>query len=142
MISDSLLEKLLNALPGQIEKAAHLTLLEAGNLGQEAARNTNRFKNNGPLRAATNFHETGEYTGFVLADKSYAIFLEDGNNAGGAFIYPVHAKALHFKIDGKDIFAKKVRSHGPLPFMKDAQEKVENNIEEIFNKNFDKIFGG
>jgi len=135
------LEKLLEQLPAQIEATAHQTLLDAGKLGEEAARNTKLFKNHGALRAATNFHTTGQLSGFVLADKPYAGYLEDGNPYKGFKIVPKQAKVLHFKIDGKDIFVKSSTAHGPLPFMQQAQDKVEGEIENIFNHNFDKYVG-
>lgn len=136
MISN--LDNLIISLQTNIEIAAHNTLLEAGQLGQEAARTTKLFKNNGPLRDATNFHPIDKFSGFVLADKSYAHWLEDGNDPGGGFIYPTKSKFLHFFVNGEEIFAKKVRAHGPLPFMSDAETKVETNIESIWEKNFDK----
>lgn len=122
----------------QIEAASIQTLLDAGKLGEKAARETKLFKNNGPLRDATNFHITSKTSGFVLADKSYAQFLEFGNNQGGPYIYPRKAKALHFFINGEEVFVKKVRSHGPLPFMDNAGKIVEAAIEEIWNKNIEK----
>lgn len=135
------LEKFLEQLPAQIEATAHQTLLDAGKLGEETARNTKLFKNNGPLRAATNFHPTGALSGFILADKPYADYLESGNPYKGFQITPKQAKVLHFKIDGRDIFVKSSTAHGPLPFMQDAQDKVEREIENIFNHNFDKYVG-
>lgn len=136
------LEKFLGNLPAQIEMAAHQTLLDAGKLGEESARNTKLFKNTGPLRAATNFHPTSKLTGFVLADKSYAGYLEEGNPSQGFKIVPKQAKVLHFKIDGHDVFVKSSTAHGPLPFMQQAQDKVEGEIEKIFNHNFDKYVKG
>lgn len=135
------LEKYLAELPAQIEATAHQTLLDAGKLGEEAARNTKLFKNRA-LKAATNFHATGRLSGFVLADKPYAGYLEDGNPYKGFKITPKQpGGVLHFKIDGKDIFVKSSTAHGPLPFMQQAQDKVEGEIENIFNRNFDKFVG-
>ncbi len=134
-----LLHQELAVLSNLIVNAAHQTLLDAGKLGEDTARNTTLFKNNGALRDATNFHPVSQFSGFVLADKSYAQYLEYGNPYAGFIIEPKVAKVLHFWIDGKEIFAKKVKAHGPLKFMEAAEKKVEEQIEHIWNNNFDRF---
>ena len=122
-----------------LEKVVHATLHEAGIFGRDKARNTTLFKNNGPLRAATNFFETSKNSGFVIADKSYAVFLEEGNPYAGFQILPKNAKMLHFFINGEEVFAKASTAHGPLPFMQEAQDATEMEIEKIFDRNFERI---
>ena len=119
------------------EVACELTLLEAGAKGVDVARNTDLFKNIGALRDATNFHQIDSRSGFVLADKKYAQYLEDGNPFDGFIIKPVRAKALHFRIDGEDIFVKSAKAHGPLPFMQNAQDAVEEALPKIFEDNLE-----
>lgn len=135
------LEDFAAILSSQVEQVAYKTLEDAGKLGEQAARDTRLFKNQGSLRAATNFHKTSDTTGFILADKSYAAFLEEGNPSQGFKILPKNAKVLHFVIDGKDVFTKSSTAHGPLPFMQEAQNTVEKEITNIFNNNFDQIVG-
>ena len=116
------------------QEAAEKTLAEAGALGVQLARNTNKFRI-GKLHDAIGFYPIDKYSGFVIADKPYAYWLEYGNDQGGPYIYPKTAKALHFFVDGQEVFAKKVRSHGPYWFMRDSQEEVIDAIPEMFLKN-------
>jgi Bacteriophage HK97-gp10, putative tail-component len=121
----------------QFERAAELTLKEAGELGVETAQDTNKFKI-GKLKDAIQFHPIDKLSGFVLADKPYAHWLEDGNDENGPFIVATNAKCLHFYVDGDEVFAKKVKSHGPYHFMQDSQDKVVEELPAIFEKNFNK----
>jgi len=56
----------------------------------------------------------------------YAPFIEAGTKPH--VIVPVNAKALHFFIDGKEIFAKRVQHPGfaPVPYLRPALEIVMN----------------
>lgn len=134
--------RLVEEVTNEVERALHQTLLDAGQLGQETARDTNLFKNTGPLRDATNFKTIDQFSGFVLADKPYAQYLEYGNPYEGFVIKPVNAKALHFFSNGEEFFVKSSTAHGPLPFMENAQHKVEEDIEKLWEHNFDKFVKG
>lgn len=70
----------------------------------------------------------------VLANKFYASWFEFGNGPEGTRIYPVSAKALHFWIDGKEIFAKSVAASKPHPFMSKAVEFIHENGTPIMSK--------
>lgn len=135
------LDQALLALQPLIEKAAHQTAMEAGELGAKAARDTKLFHNDGPLRDATNWHPIDQYSGFILADKEYATYLEDGNPSEGFIIKPIRAKTLHFWLNGEERFVKSVKAHGPLPFMQQSQDKVESEIEQIWESNWHKVVG-
>lgn len=127
----------LTVLWQEVFNALSASVKDAGEFGAKAARETTKFKNNGPLRDATNFHSLDDYSGFVLADKPYAQYLEEGNPAEGAII---HGKPiLHFQINGEDVFVRSVKAHGGYHFMADAEAKTEAEIERIFDKRLNGI---
>lgn len=116
----------------EIEAAAEATVQDAGEWAVKEALSTDKFKVSDTFKRATQFHRLDRFSGYVLADKPYAEYLEFGNDAKGPYIYPVRAKALHFMVGGKDVFVKKVRSHKAYNFMSDAGDKLEDRIQEIF----------
>lgn len=128
--------KHLHNIEKELTSTISKTLDTLATIAQTNAQSSKFFKGSGPngLRANIKILKNGEMSRTVLADKNYAGYVEFGNNPGGdGFIRPVNAKYLHFWINGKEIFAKKVRSHGPLPFMKTAQIITEQFIPDIFN---------
>jgi hypothetical protein len=114
---------------------------EIAEIAQQKAKSTTLFGGSatGGLRGSINIHKNGSFSRMVLAEKDYAGYVEYGNNQKGPYIYPIKAKALHFWINGREIFAKKVRSHGPLPFMNDAKEYTIKKIPGILAKHLGKI---
>jgi hypothetical protein len=132
------LEEALKASQEEMEQAAEMTLQNAGDFARKAAVETNLFHVGNNFNQQTKFQSINRYNGFVRTDLDYAQYLEFGNNEKGAYIYPVNGKAFHFIIGGKDIFCKKARTHGPLPYMSDAGDKLEENIENIFTINLNK----
>jgi hypothetical protein len=130
---------LAHQLPQAIEKG----LEKVGEIAYESVVKTEQFKNygNNGLRTATKIIPDGSYAIEVLSDKPYAYWVEEGNNQKGPFIYPVRAQFLHFFIDGDEIFAKKVRSHGPLPYFTDARNEAENSIQDIMEHEIKKLIG-
>ena len=124
------LQHLINSLPGVADRILDKT----AELAQKRAKATTLFKDNtGGLRKAIGIQKNGKMARTVIADKFYAFYVEEGNNQKGPYIYPKRAKALHFFINGQEIFAKRVRSHGPLPFLRvsrDFTEKLANAIAE------------
>lgn len=132
-ISDAIKKKI-----AEIESAAEQTLQDAGKFAREEALATDLFKVSESFKDHTQFTTLDKFNGFVRADRPWAQYLEFGNNQKGPFITPVNAKVLHFQIGGRDIFTKKVRTHGPLPFMENAGKKLEDNIEGIFIDNLNK----
>ncbi len=122
----------------KIDSGLHSAILELGELGVKHAQETKLFHNNGPLRSATKFHLINQFHGFVLADKPYAYWLEKGNNQQGPFIYPKFAKCLHFFANGQEVFTKKVKSHGPLPFMEQARDQLQREADAIIKAHMKK----
>lgn len=135
------LEKVVSDIIKGIEKAAEETVPVAAQFAKTAALNTTKFKVSDTFRSATNFHPLSKLSGFVSTDKDYAYWLEEGNNQKGDYIYPRTAKALHWKSGGNDVFAKRVKAHGPLTYMGDAADKLDDEIEHIFLNELTKIIG-
>ena len=114
---------------------------EIADVAKNNARATTLFKGSpdGGLRAAIRIIANGSLSRTVLADKDYAGYVEYGNNQRGPYIYPVKAKALHFFVNGTEVFAKRVRSHGPLPFFEQAEKFTINKIPGIIKKHLKEI---
>ena len=127
---DSAIDKLIL----QIEEAAKNTLKDIADIAITSAQQTTLFNNR--LKESTHFVSSGAFSGEVVDDRSYAFYLEEGNNQQGPYIYPTRAKCLHFKINGQDIFAKRVRSHGPLPFVGNGRDQAASMVEQIASWHF------
>jgi len=73
----------------------------------------------------------------ITADSPHAVFVEYGVKIPA--IKAEKAKALHFKIDGKDVFAKSAKAHSipPKPFLnpafEDNRQDILDNISNILN---------
>ena len=74
----------------------------------------------------------------VIANADYSAALEYGTKPH--VIEPKTAKALHFKSDGEDVFAKRVKHPGtkPLAIMRNAALKVQKQVGGMFYDNFRK----
>ena len=74
----------------------------------------------------------GAYT--VTANAEYSACIEYGTQAHE--IKPVTAKALHFQINGEDVFAKKVMhpQTQPNPVMRTAARTVQTQIPQLFKE--------
>lgn len=70
----------------------------------------------------------------VIASANYSADIEYGT--GAHIIEPVSAKALHFKKDGKEVFAKLVHHPGtkPNPVMRNAAAQVQKEIPQIWQE--------
>lgn len=75
----------------------------------------------------------------VIADTSYAGYVEFGNGPPGGKIYPKRAKALRFVIDGKVLFRKWVRTSKPRPFMGNARTLMVSFIPDLFNSSIGRM---
>jgi hypothetical protein len=131
------IEDAVKASVTEIEEAAEKTLQDAGKFARDAALSTDLFHVGGNFRDKTQFHTLDRFNGFLLTDNDYAQFLEYGNNQK-PFITPTNKKCLHFVVGGKDIFTKKVRTHGPLPYMSEAGDQLEEVIDKMFEENLNK----
>lgn len=134
----------LNKLIERIEPAVNIGLDAAAEKISAEAKKTTAFKGDSPngLRKAIKVIRNGSLERTVLADKDYAYYVEFGNNQKGPYIYPVRAKALHFFINGQEFFCKRVRSHGPLPFMRPAYENIKPDIIPTINEVLTRVIKG
>lgn len=132
------LSHIINNISNTVQDVLDLTAIVA----QQHAKRTKLFKGDSPtgLRNNIKIIKNGSMSRTVLADKDYAFYVECGNNQKGPYIYPVRAKALRFYINGSIVFAKRVRSHGELPFMRQALEYTITKIPQIVAKEFGKLF--
>jgi hypothetical protein len=79
----------------------------------------------------------------IVADTDYAWGIEKGNPPH--VIVPVNALALHFEIEGEDVFAMSVDHPGnpPMPFMepayKEHEEDLKANIMLALKLEFEKL---
>jgi hypothetical protein len=123
----------MQAFIKQLEEAAVATVKDLAEKAVNTARSTTAFHNT--LKEKTHFTQNG-LSAIVMDDRSYAFYLEEGNNQNGPRIYPRTAKALHFFINGSEVFAKSVRSHGPYHYVSNGRNVAENVIEQTFAKYF------
>lgn len=70
----------------------------------------------------------------ITANAKYSADIEYGTNAHT--IEPNIAQALHFKKNGKDVFAKRVKHPGtkPNPVMRNAAATVQKEIPELWRE--------
>ena len=122
----------INRLQKQVKAEVQAAIIELAELGVEKAKSTTLFRV-GAL-AEHIVIQPHEMSATVLADRDYAYYLEEGNDQNGPFIVPVQAKALHFFVDGQEVFASKVKAHGPLPFMRNARDEVEREAPRVIAK--------
>jgi hypothetical protein len=126
-------------LEKQLMQVSEATLNEAGKLGVETIRATDLFRHGANFDNQVVFYAHNQFEGEVVSEAPYSEYLEFGNNEGGEYIYPVNAKALHFYVNGEEIFAKKVRSHAGYFFAEKASEVVEEALPEIWETEFNKV---
>ncbi len=126
----------LSKIHDRLEKAVDVSLNNVSQKIVDEAKLTTAFKGNSStgLRQAIKFIDNGSLAKTVIADKWYAYYVEFGNNQKGPYIYPVRAKALRFYYNGQIMFRKWVRSHGPLPFLYPAYQKVRPEIVPEINR--------
>lgn len=128
----------LENLEHQVQKVVKGTLDAAGEYGVEQARTTKLFKHGNAFEQAIQFTPHTSTEGQVESTADYSQYLEYGNDQNGSVIYPKAANVLHFFANGEEVFVKHVKAHGPLPFMDEAADKVEEHLPDIWLKEFDK----
>lgn len=122
---------LMSKLPAALDAAVHEVATEV----QTRAASSTLFKDGtGNLRSSIRILKSGDLARTVLADRDYAFYVEMGNDPGGGYIHP-RGKVLRFQASGGGVvFAKRVRAHGPLPFMGSASTATQPLIEGIVSK--------
>jgi hypothetical protein len=76
--------------------------------------------------------EFGPYPGLVARG-------EVGFSRPPAFFYPKKSKALHFTINGRGIFAKRVRGSRPYPLVGRAVFSAESEVERNFRRGIQEV---
>ena len=112
------------------------TVAQVAALGAERASNSTAFKGlskgSGGLRDAIKWNIAGSaFEANVVADKSYAGYVEFGNGTPGELLRPKNAKALRFQGAGGVVFRRAVRAHGPMPFMGPAADSITGGDVEF-----------
>ena len=117
-----------------IERAIYESMKEIGHAIEKEAKDT-APRDTGDY--ANNIKFDGVDT--VTAHKEYSAALEYGVKA--RTIFARNAKALHFIINGKDIFCKSVnqKARPPRPTMRNAAKKLQGRVQEIFERNLKRV---
>lgn len=133
-----LLEGLIQEVPPNVEESLDV-LTE---IGVTNAKSSKIFKNRtGRLRSEISSLRNGSFARQVISPTEYAKWVEFGNRPGGTGerIYPKRAKALRFVINGKVLFRRWVRSHGPLPYMAPARQLVSTFLPDLINSRLERL---
>lgn len=101
-----------------------------------------KLQTKGELAAHTAAYRNSAFEQGIKADKNYASWVEYGNGPPGTRIYPTSAKALHFFIDGQEVFAKSVQASRPKPFMASAVSFVNRSGAQIVANHIDRFLKG
>ena len=112
-----------------IRQAVEDLRIKAGLRVEELAKLTAAV-NTGNYRSEINFDGSNTIT----ANANYSAALEYGTQARE--IRAVHAKALHFKDGGQDVFAKRVHHHAttPNPIMRNAAAQTQKEIPQLWQQ--------
>jgi hypothetical protein len=127
-------------LDSLLDEVVAETLQKAGELGVKTAQQTDLFQASHSFQEQIITKPTAQNSQVIWSQAPWSSYLEYGNNQQGDFIYPKVAKALSFTQNGQTVFYKKVRAHGPLPYMQQAQEEIEFHIDEIWETTKREIF--
>lgn len=130
--------KALEKMASQVRPAMEKALDRIAEAVQKHAKESKLYKGSA-LRSSIKISKA-RLSRTVLADKEYAFWVEEGNNQKGPYIYPRKAKVLRFVSNGSVVFAKRVRAHGPLPFMAQAVAAVAPQAESIVVDELTKVF--
>lgn len=106
-------------------------LRRAAELARDHAKATRLFKDDtGELRKSIKVVSVNQSQVEVHATARHAEWVEKGNGfrTGAQYIYPRRCPFLIFRIDGRTIFAKRVRTTTPRPFMAEAQKHAESEF--------------
>jgi hypothetical protein len=135
--------KAILAIAEGLEPATEQALDTLAEIGVTNARSTRLFKDqSGKLRKQIKLIPAGKLARSIIADTPYAPYVELGNrpNGTGQYIYPVKAKALRFVVNGEVIFRRRVKAHGPLPFMGTAHKLLLSFLPDHFINAFSRLF--
>jgi hypothetical protein len=138
------LHKSIANLHNGLESALGKALQEVAEQGANVARTQHEYKSHGGngLEANTVAYKNSALDQGIIANKPYASWVEYGNGPAGSRIYPVSAKALHFVVNGQEVFAKSVKASAPKPFMAKALSFVNQSGANIVHDHLNNFFKG
>jgi hypothetical protein len=132
----------LKYLIKQFENSVETGLTVAAEDGATKAKNDTIYTpRTGNLQANTNAQNTGYMSRSIVANTFYASWVNFGNGEPGARIYPTHAKALRFEINGQVIFRKSVKTSTPKPFMTNTAKWEETHLEDAVAREINRLLG-
>lgn len=125
-----------------LEAAVDAGLKEAAERGAEVARTQRAYtsRSSSGLISKTVAYRQNALNHGIIANTNYASWVEFGNGPAGSRIYPTKSSALHFFIDGKEIFAKSVKASEPKPFMANALAFEQQNASDIVGQSITNFF--
>lgn len=110
------LTRMSDRIRAELEKAMLRSMINlSGHVKQNKLSGQVLNVRTGTLRRSVTHKVTGSKSGvvgIVGTNVKYAAIHEFGGRTAAHDIFPKRAKALHFKIGGKDVFAKRVRHRG------------------------------
>jgi hypothetical protein len=114
----------LDALITGLDDALERALAEAAAAGVAVAK---KAAGSGPVARSIRAVRRGPLAREIMADAEGAVFLEQGRGPAEA-----HGNApLHFVVNGKDVFARRVGPAKPHPFLAPAAAELERVTGEL-----------
>jgi hypothetical protein len=139
-IDISKLTKKLQHIVSGLDEAVSKGIQDAAEQGAQIARD--HISRNGPLKTNTQAYKNSAFNQGILANTVYASWVEYGNGSSGSRIYPTKSSCLHFYVDGKEIFAKWVKTSQPKPFMGYALAFENSNMDSIVASHINNLIKG
>lgn len=127
------LRKQLKEIEGGLQSALDKGLQDAAEQGAQVARTQHAYtsRSGSGLESKTVAYRNSALDQGIIANAKYASWVEFGNGPPGSKIYPKRSLALHFTIDGEEVFAKWVRASQPKPFMINALNFEKQSADRI-----------
>lgn len=119
-------------------------LQKASEAAAQAASKSGLFVNRtGRLQKSIDHKMLGKFRARTSAKAKHAAWVEHGNTfkTGAQYIYPKNGKFLKFHIDGRTVFARRVKASKPRPFMNEAARKTEPLFVRLCNEAIQRMFG-
>lgn len=127
------LKKKLGRIQAGLEAAVEKGLQDAAEQGAQVARTQHAYtsRSGSGLESKTVAYKSSALSQGIIANAQYASWVEFGNGPEGSKIYPKKSSALHFTVNGKEVFVKWVRASKPHPFMINALNFEKSNADRI-----------
>lgn len=132
-IDDGRLVLAFRQLTNQIPEAPTRWLNEGAEIVKALAQEEAPFRT-GSLRESIAVRQTAPLERQIIAEADHAVFVVKGTRPHR--ILPKRAKALHFFVDGGEVFATRVEHPGTQsnPFMERAKQRALAPLRELASK--------